>query len=1055
MTAAQRLPLIKFRLVQTTRMSIFWSYRRWIGCVFALWLMVAAAGAQPMNIQGIGLSGNSTSLDTSAAFGDTVFAVVSFNRNVGVIVGGLALDPDHFNVLTIHYYSQNIPQQDPVGSVSEFVIFDAMVIDTVNQPNTIRFPFVLTNPPPVQSRSLQVELGLYGFDENQILFLTEHRASEAEVGGVPPANNPVDTLHTTYLHLHDAATLPPQIFVPADGAVLGSNFEVVFNLPEEADSGSLFLLFSDVDSPIPELPRFVYLSDPSPGPARLIQLNAAALDASRDVDSVEGPNQLTHLKSYRMVLSYQDVAGNPAASDTVFQLLVDTRTETPDLIEPNQQSESPNNDIRLLFSLPEQASVVQFTFAIDSLSPVPDLESPHILTLASQFDSAGLHLIYLDGLNIGTNNPIVINNNHGAIDALVSQALYSVTLFYADTVGNAPAFDTNTRYMFPRDLATIRPDILAPVTGTHEDETFWVQFYIPEQAYPGSVRLIFRVQGSFDPGSPHTLTFGTLVAPGVRGIMLNAQQFRYSDLVTDVSGPGTPDENNTLVHNSRYRLELSYRDYRNNSVSGDTVNTVTFDIATETPTIVAPAPGDSLSRLGTDISFILPEIGLPGTIKAILTQTGGPEEDLGSPHTLFATFGTAFEHLISLQPVALGASTGIDSVHNDGSLTPLGIYRLTVEYQDTLGNPAASDAIEGLHFPSGAAVFVEGHNYGNQSANPGGENLVFLLGARTFAGISVLRGLQFLNDGDLIPADLLGSNSRLWVSADTLWDTNLDTSIATLGNWLGGDLVFTSFALPLTENEIYVFVTLAFSTGADPNHTVNLTLLGPESVDCGGDPVYALSWPIGQRDVPLPVELLSFQTQQDTAFGALRVIWRVASELNNEGFNVRRRAENEEEFHTVASFTNTPSLAGRGTAPTSGSYSYTDRGLAPGRTYYYQLESVSSVGFEAHLLVMEASGVPRMPPNDFILSDAYPNPFNQDVTIQYVVPFSAEVNLQIFDVTGRPVRTLVRALLPPSEYKAHWDSRSDQGIPVSSGLYFYRFRAGGTFDQTKKLLLIR
>lgn len=1008
-----------------------------------------------MNIQGIGLSGSSSSRDTLAASGDTVFAIVSFNRDLGVLVGGLALDPERFNVLTVHYYAESTPLHDPIGSANEFVLTDAIVIDTISQPGTIRFPFILSNPPPDPSRSLQVELGLYGFDENQILFLTEHRSSETEVGGVPPVNNPVDTLHTTYLNLHDAATLPPHILAPADGAVLGSSFDVTFSLPEEADSGSLILSFSNVDTLFPEFPRFVYLHDHSPSPARTIQLSAANLEESRDVDSVSGPLQLTHAKPYRMVLEYQDVAGNPTAADTVFQLLIDSQTETPDLIEPNQQSESANNDIRLLFSLPEQASVLQFTFAIDSLSPVPDPQSPHILTLASQFDSAGLHLIYLDGLNIGTNNPIVISNNHGAIDALVSQALYSVTLSYADTVGNGPAFDTNIRYMFPRDLATIKPVIMAPVGGTREDETFWVQFLIPEQAYPDSVRLVFRELGSSDPGSPHVLTFGSLTAPGQYGVMLNAVQFSYSDLVTDVSGPGTPEQDNTLVHNARYYLELYYRDYRNNPMAGDTSSSfTTFDIATEAPTILAPAPGDSLSRLGTEISFILPEFGLPGTIKAILTQTGGPEEDIGSPHTLFAT-PTAFEYHITLQPVALGVSTGIDSVHNDGSLIPLGIYRLAIEYQDTLGNPAASDAIEGLHFPSGAAVYVEGHNYGNQSANPGGQNLVFLLGARTFTGTSALRGLHFLNDGDLIPSDVLGSNSRLWVSADTLWDINLDTPITTLGNWLGGELVFTNFALPLTENEIYVFVTLAFSTGADPNHTVNLTLLGPESVDCGGDPVYALSWPLGERDVPLPVELLSFQTQQDTAFGALRVIWRVASEVNNEGFNVRRRAEGEEEFHTVASFTNTPSLTGRGTAPSSWTYSYTDRGLAPGRTYYYQLEAVSSAGFEARLLDMETSGVPRMPPNNFILSDAYPNPFNQDVTIQYVVPFSAEVKLEIFDVTGRPVRTLVRALLPPSEYKAHWDSRSDQGTPVSSGLYFYRLRAGGTFDQTKKLLLIR
>ena len=61
----------------------------------------------------------------------------------------------------------------------------------------------------------------------------------------------------------------------------------------------------------------------------------------------------------------------------------------------------------------------------------------------------------------------------------------------------------------------------------------------------------------------------------------------------------------------------------------------------------------------------------------------------------------------------------------------------------------------------------------------------------------------------------------------------------------------------------------------------------------------------------------------------------------------------------------------------------------------------------------------------------------------------------IYDLLGRPVRTLVRAQFAPAEHTAQWDSRNDGGLPVPSGVYFCRMEAGGSFEQTRKLMLIR
>ena len=1039
-------------------MTIFKQYRKSALCLLLVLLATMTASAQALSIQGMGLSGRANEMDSLAHSGDTLYAIISFEREPGIIVDGIALDGNNFNLARVHYYPGIRPEDVPTASVDEAVILSSVVVDTLVEPNIIRFQFQLLGSAPAGAHSFQFEARVYGHDPNLIQVFSDPHTSYLEVGDVLPVNDPVDEHHAAYLNYEDVFTDPPELISPQSGALLGRTFEVVFNLPEQADLNTLYLSFADIDSPGIEPERRAYLVDHSPG-VHEVTLNASALNASPDVQFVNGINNLTHNGSYRLIVAYSDVDSNTAAGDTVYQLHVDIRTDQPDLIEPNQQTESETNDIRIYYQLPEPAQFVEFTFALDTLSPVPDPASPHVFRLISDFYDPGLHLIFLDGTNIGTNNPLILSNDNGAQDALQFAGVYNVTLTYGDTLGNAPATDVNHGYMYPRDLATLRPDLISPVPAGRENRTILTQFRLPEEAYPGTVQVIFSLFFALDPdpGAPHTLTFPSLIAPGAYGFELDALDFVSSDADVIVTGPGTPEQNNTLVHGLRYRVTVSYRDAHLNPAAADTLLLFfTFDVLTDPPELLTPVAGDSLSRLGTELRFNQPEYAIPGTLKLTFIQTGGPEFDLQSPHVLYlSNHSLGFEKTVLLQPLQLSESVGIDSVGHGGQLLPLSIYRMTLEYQDTLANPAASASIEDLYLPTGASVFVQGHSYSNQLVFPGGEGLVFMLGLRTEGGASVLRGLRYLNDGSLIPSDVNAAESKVWMSVDSVFDPQFDTPLATLSNWIGNDLIFSSFAVTITDLETYVFTTLRYNQSGDPAHTVNLMLMGPEAVDCGGDPVFAASWPIGEADVPLDLQLSEFFTEQPEEFGALRLIWRVASEVNNEGFNVLRRDPGEDEFHQVASFTNTPSLTGRGTDPTAWSYSYVDRNLTPGQTYVYRLEAVSSQGFVAVLLELEATGVPRLPPSDFVLNGAYPNPFNQDVTIEYVIPYSAVVELTIHDINGRLVRSLVRQLLAPSIYRTHWDSRDNSGFIVPSGVYFYRFRAGGTFDESRKLLLLR
>lgn len=68
----------------------------------------------------------------------------------------------------------------------------------------------------------------------------------------------------------------------------------------------------------------------------------------------------------------------------------------------------------------------------------------------------------------------------------------------------------------------------------------------------------------------------------------------------------------------------------------------------------------------------------------------------------------------------------------------------------------------------------------------------------------------------------------------------------------------------------------------------------------------------------------------------------------------------------------------------------------------------------------------------------FPNPFTDQTTIQYSIVDAADVQLKVFDITGREVTTLADGFLEPGEYSASWDGRSTQGVDVPAGVYVIR-----------------
>ncbi len=85
----------------------------------------------------------------------------------------------------------------------------------------------------------------------------------------------------------------------------------------------------------------------------------------------------------------------------------------------------------------------------------------------------------------------------------------------------------------------------------------------------------------------------------------------------------------------------------------------------------------------------------------------------------------------------------------------------------------------------------------------------------------------------------------------------------------------------------------------------------------------------------------------------------------------------------------------------------------------------------------------------YVLGQNYPNPFNPATTISFSVPAQSFVSLEVFDALGREVSILLSERLSPGSYSRTWDAAG-----LSSGVYFYRLKAG-SFIETKKLVLLR
>jgi hypothetical protein len=124
--------------------------------------------------------------------------------------------------------------------------------------------------------------------------------------------------------------------------------------------------------------------------------------------------------------------------------------------------------------------------------------------------------------------------------------------------------------------------------------------------------------------------------------------------------------------------------------------------------------------------------------------------------------------------------------------------------------------------------------------------------------------------------------------------------------------------------------------------------------------------------------------------------------------------------------------------------------------YFWRVRAKNSAGITAWSEIRSfrtatATGVDdeQLLPKEFVLEQNYPNPFNPTTVIRYSIPIESHVRLQVYNMLGVEVATLVNESKSPGVYTIELDASS-----LPSGVYFYRMNAGN-FVQTRKFMLVR
>jgi photosystem II stability/assembly factor-like uncharacterized protein len=192
----------------------------------------------------------------------------------------------------------------------------------------------------------------------------------------------------------------------------------------------------------------------------------------------------------------------------------------------------------------------------------------------------------------------------------------------------------------------------------------------------------------------------------------------------------------------------------------------------------------------------------------------------------------------------------------------------------------------------------------------------------------------------------------------------------------------------------------------------------------------------GSIQSTIPVELTSFSAKQ--VEDKIHLNWQTATELNNHGFEIERKTENSE-WRTKGF------KEGNGTTTETQFYSFIDDNISGGK-FQYRLKQID---YDGSFEFSDEIEIEVSIPIEYSLSQNFPNPFNPSTVIKYSIPEERLMILKVFNAIGEEVVSLVNEVKQPGVYEIEFNASY-----LSSGIYFYKLRAGD-FVETKKMILLK
>ncbi len=162
-----------------------------------------------------------------------------------------------------------------------------------------------------------------------------------------------------------------------------------------------------------------------------------------------------------------------------------------------------------------------------------------------------------------------------------------------------------------------------------------------------------------------------------------------------------------------------------------------------------------------------------------------------------------------------------------------------------------------------------------------------------------------------------------------------------------------------------------------------------------------------------------------------------------EGYHVYRRAGTGQPVRLTAA----PVACSEGQA------SYSDRPRLPAGTALYYSTAMISGGQESARSGEVEVRLDAELPRAAALGACYPNPFNPETRLPFVLDRPGQVRLAVFDVGGRQIQTLVHEFLPAGAHESLWNGRDQAGRTVPSGTYYFRLQTSAGVFLRKGLLL--